>query len=177
MTHLTLWTANYLSSSLRHRTAVIEWNDHGSFGRIQEIFCRFPGRTPDARNMMYKIFEVAYYKGGNSQVLAACMGGAYDDIIIDFGEMRPSIRAEWLRCTLKVVNGALCEWKLGKFLEFLTEEENRSGGWIYTAAFGSEDTRREIEKQFRISLLRVPLSADAFSVDRRAMEWFERILQ
>ena len=40
------------------------------------------------------------------------------------------------------------------------------------AAFGSETIRREIEKQFRIPLRRIPLSADAFLVDRRAMEWF-----
>lgn len=110
-------------------------------------------------------------------MLAECLDGTYDEIIIDFGEMRQSIRTEWLRCTVKMVNGALSEWKLGEFLEFLTEEENRCGGWVYTAAFGSEDTRKEIEKRFRISLIRVPLSVDVFSVDRRAMEWFERILR
>ena len=48
--------------------------------------------------------------------------------------------------------------------------------WIYTAAFGSEDTRREIERQFGIPLRRVPLSVDAFSVDYRTMKWFEGIL-
>ena len=43
-------------------------------------------------------------------------------------------------------------------------------------AFGSEDTRKQIERQFGISLVRVPLSVDAFSVDYKTMQWFERIL-
>ena len=56
------------------------------------------------------------------------------------------------------------------------QEEECGAGWIYTAAFGSEDTRREIERQFGIPLRRVPLSVDAFSVDYRTMKWFEGIL-
>ena len=176
VTHLALWMANYLASSLQRRTAFIEWNGHGSLGGIEEILSRTYGRDVESPDTRYTFFGVTYYKNGNSHVLAACMDGNYDEIIIDFGEMRPSVRAEWLRCTVKMVAGALNEWKLGAFLELLAEEENRRRGWIYTAAFGSEDTRREIEKRFRISLFRVPLSVDAFSVDRRAMEWFERIL-
>ena len=62
------------------------------------------------------------------------------------------------------------------FLELLSEEEGRRTGWIYTAAFGSEDTRKQIERRFGISLVRVPLSVDAFSVDYETMQWFERIL-
>lgn len=176
VTHLALWLANYLASSLQRRTAVIQWNGHGSFEQMEEIFCGGLKRSAGPAIYSYKILEVTYMNEGNSQVLAACMNGPYDEIIIDFGEMRPSIRAEWLRCTLKVVAGALCEWKLGAFLELLTENDDRRDQWIYTAAFGSEDTRKEIEKRFRISIYRVPPSADAFSVDKEAMNWFERIL-
>ena len=58
-------------------------------------------------------------------------------------------------------------------MELLSEEEGRRAGWIYTAAFGSEDTRKQIERRFGISLVRVPLSVDAFSVDYETMQWFE----
>ena len=44
----------------------------------------------------YKIFGVTYYMQGDPSILASCLGGIYDEIIIDFGELRPSIRAEWL---------------------------------------------------------------------------------
>lgn len=113
---------------------------------------------------------------GDSRVLARCMDGSYDDIIIDFGEMRDSIQTEWRRCTVKIVTASLSEWKLKAFMELLTGEEERRTGWIYTAAFGSEDIRKEIERRFQVPLRRVPLSADAFSVDYRVMEWFGEIL-
>lgn len=142
-----------------------------------EAMCRkYPVKAADSANYRYKIFGVTYYMRGAPQVLASCMDGTYDEIIIDFGELRPGIRADWLRCGVKIVVAALSEWKLEAFWELLSEEEERKTGWIYTAAFGSEDIRKQIEKQFGISLIRVPLSADAFSVDYKIMQWFERIL-
>lgn len=48
--------------------------------------------------------------------------------------------------------------------------------WICLTAFGSEIVRKEIERQFRLSVKRIPLSVDAFSVDIQTMEWFADIL-
>lgn len=124
----------------------------------------------------FRLLEVDYYIGGDSQVLARCMDGSYDDIIIDFGELREDIHAEWLRCGMTFITAALEDWKLEAFLEFLSGEEKLGDRWIYATAFGSEQTQHEIERQFHISLNRIPLSADAFSVDRAAMGWFEKIL-
>ena len=136
----------------------------------------FGKKWADLTDYEYRMFGVTYYLRGDPRVLARCMDGSYDDIIIDFGEMRTAIRDEWLRCTVKIMTAALSEWKLEAFMELLTGEEECRAGWIYTAAFVSEDTRREIERQFRIPLQRVPLSVDAFSVDYRLMEWFDGIL-
>ena len=143
---------------------------------MRRVYKRYTGKRTDPAEYGYKIFGVTYFMQGTSHVLAACMDGAYDEIIIDFGEIRPCIRAEWLRCGVKIVTAALSEWKLEAFLELLAEEDGPGTGWVYTAAFGSEDTRRQIEKQFGISLIRVPLSVDAFSVDYKLMQWFEKIL-
>ena len=58
-----------------------------------------------------------------------------------------------------------------------TEKEKRRGkDWICLTAFGSEIVRKEIERQFRLSVKRIPLSVDAFSVDIQTMEWFADIL-
>lgn len=176
MTHLSVLAANYMASALQRRTAVIEWNDHGAWKTMKDICRAGSVKQADSAHYRYKIFGVTYYMQGDPSILASCLGGIYDEIIIDFGELRPSIRAEWLRCEVKIVMAALSEWKLEAFLELLSEEEGRRAGWIYTAAFGSEDTRKQIERQFGISLVRVPLSVDAFSVDYKTMQWFERIL-
>ena len=173
-THLSILCANYLASCMQRKVSVIQWNSHGDFQKVEHMLAG--NSRQDSALVKYPLFEADYYKTGDPRLLAQCMEDAYDDIIIDFGEMRDAIRGEWLRCSIQVITASLSEWKLEAFLELLSEEEGRRAGWIYTAAFGSEDTRKEIEKQFRISLNRIPLSVDAFSVDRGIMDWFKGIL-
>ena len=108
-------------------------------------------------------------------MLAACMEKDYQEILIDFGEIREEIFPEWLRCTKKVLIADLSEWKLNGFLGLLAEKGETVREWICMTAFGSEITKREIERQFHISLKQIPLSADAFSVDVLTMEWFAGI--
>ena len=147
VTHFCILTANYLSNSLHP---------------FSEAF---------------QLMETDYFTRGDAQVLARCIDRSYDDIIIDFGELRKEIHAEWLRCSTKCVVASLNDWKLEAFLEFLSSEEKLSDGWIYAAAFGSRRTQHDIERQFHISLSRIPFSEDAFSIDRNMMSWFKEILK
>lgn len=64
----------------------------------------------------------------------------------------------------------------GVILGLFTEKEKTGKDWICLTAFGSEIVRKEIERQFRLSVKRIPLSVDAFSVDIQTMEWFADIL-
>ena len=130
VTHLSVLAANYMASALQRRTAVIEWNDHGTWKTMKDICQAGSAKQADSADYRYKIFGVTYYMQGAPRVLASCLDGTYDEIIIDFGELRPSIRAEWLRCEVKIVMTALSEWKLEAFLELLSEEEGRRAGWI-----------------------------------------------
>ena len=43
---------------------------------------------------VFRILGVTYYTQGSSDTLARCMEGGFEDIIIDFGEMRPSMHRE-----------------------------------------------------------------------------------
>lgn len=167
-THLTLWSANYLSGCCQKRTAVVEWSGHNSLIRLK---AGPEGKKPEGAKA-FRLLDVDYYLQGEKEALASCIRAGYEEILIDFGPMRPQIRPEWFRCSKRILTAALSEWKLDAFLGFLTEEEALGEGWSCMAAFGSETIRREIEKQFRIPLRRIPLSADAFLVDRKAMVWF-----
>ena len=100
----------------------------------------------------------------------------YQEILIDFGEVRDEVFPEWLRCSKKILIADLSEWKLESFLGLFTEKEKTGKDWICLTAFGSEIVRKEIERQFRLSVKRIPLSVDAFSVDIQTMEWFADIL-
>lgn len=124
----------------------------------------------------YRVLSVDYFSGGNSQVLAGCMSQGYRVILIDFGRYTEQRFYECARCDLKIVLGALSEWRADAFLGFLAETGGRDKSWRYAVTFGSEETRIEIEKTFRINLLRVPLSVDAFAVTRAHMDFFRNLI-
>ena len=103
VTHFCILAANYLTSCLQHKTALIQWNDHGDFERLGRILKGSQPRGPQEDTEYFRLLEADYYTCGDSQVLAHCMEAAYDDIIIDFGELREDIHAEWLRCGTKLI--------------------------------------------------------------------------
>lgn len=168
-THLSLWSANVLASCCQKKTAVIEWNAHGDLIRLRPGTDKGKYGLPGA----FRLLGVDYYPGGEKEALAACIRSGYEEILIDFGPMRQEIRPDWFRCPARILTVSLSDWKLETFLGFLAQEE-LGNGWSCMAAFGSETIRQEIEKQFRISVERIPLSADAFQADPGAVKWIEK---
>lgn len=171
-THFTLWAANYLSAVRQRRTAVLEWNSHGDFQRLERICAG--GQRREAP--FFRVLDAAYYKRGCAATLASCMEGSYDEILIDFGQRTKAAQTEWLRCQVRIVTAAFSEWQLEDASGLMELGEELGRGWICLAAFGSEGARREAERKLKIPVIRMPFSADAFRVDRNAMAWFEQIL-
>lgn len=176
VTHLCVLMANYLTSARQRRTAVIQWNGHGDFERMEKICVGREAAAGEKEENVFKALGVAYYKQGEACVLAGCMNGPYDDVIIDFGESTPGAQDEWLHCQVKFALVALSEWQLEDTAGMMGQWGHRSKGWTYLTAFGSEWTRREVERQCGVTVLRIPFSADAFQIDRSTMRWFEGIL-
>lgn len=176
MTHLCVLTANYLTSVKQRRTAVIEWNGHGDFERIERI-CRRRERTVEKKKKsVFKALGVTYYKQGEACTLAGCMDGTFDEIVIDFGEATRDSQREWQRCQVKMVTAALGEWQLEEAFGMMEQGERQGKSWVYLAAFGSEWTRKEIERRLGLTVYRIPFSADAFRIDKTIMKWFQGIL-
>lgn len=172
MTHLCVMTGNYLSGACGYKTALLEWGGQGDFERIeQECVGKVPGKKP------FTLQDVDYYAGAAEEDLAACVNLDYRYIIIDFGGINGKNRTEFFRCGKKVVVISLCEWQIEAFWKFRREEGTAvKESWVYTAAFGSEETRMEIVKRLKLPIVRIPLSVDAFTVDREMMRWFEGLL-
>ncbi len=175
-THLSLLGANYLAGCCGRRTALLEWNGHGDLAALGEALLGRNRSRENSPGEPYRLLDVDYYQRGGPELLSDCMAGSYEDIIMDLGELREEIRREWLRCDVIILTASLTEWKVQAFLEFLAGEKRLDSRWIYTAAFGSEDTRSAVERQFRISLRRIPFLPDAFRIDRAAMRWLEELL-
>lgn len=188
MTHLAVWTANYLTGICRETTAVLEWNDHGDWerlGRFCQVRARAKGptdagigkRRAKAQNGPdFQILEVDYYAGAGAGTLAECLNKPYRRILIDFGEMTGERLAECARCDRKVIVGALNEWQGEACLQAAGAAAKLGKSWRCAAVFGSEETRKELEKAFRMSCLRIPFSRDAFAVTPGQRDFFEGLL-
>ena len=178
VTHFVIQAANYLCSCRQKKTAILQWNPQKDLEKIRAFLGA--GGKEDSRSFKkkdhFRLLGVDYYYEGDPAVLAACMEKDYQEILIDFGKVREEVFPEWKKKKKKVLVADLSEWKLESFLGLFTEKEKTGKDWICLTAFGSEIVRKEIERQFRLSVKRIPLSVDAFSVDIQTMEWFADIL-
>lgn len=174
VTHLSVWMANYLTGVRRERTAVLEWNRHGDFAAM-ERFCMAEADKTGIRS--FRILDVEYFPDAGAEALAFCMNEAYCRILFDYGEITGESILECARCDRKVMVGALSEWQAKIFLDEVKRKTERDQSWSYAAAFGSEETRRQLEKTFRVNCLRIPSSVDAFAVTRSDMKFFEKLLE
>lgn len=160
VTHLSVWLANYLTGVRRRRTAVLEWNTHGDFKRLGDK----------------RILEVDYYGNAGASVLAQCLNGKYQCIITDFGEMTEQAMEECTRCDRKIIAGSASPWQMHAFMEALERGKNLDKSWRFAAAFGSETAREQMERRWKTPILRIPASADAFTVTRGDMDFFARLM-
>ena len=183
--HLAISMANYLMGVKRKKTAVLEWNDHGDFARIE----RFAGKSgnrqerqrykmeqEENRRNVFSIMEVDYYKQADPSILSYCLGRDYRYLILDYGEAAQNSLNECARCDLKVLVGSLSEWRTEAFLEILEQTENRDKSWKLTVVSGGEENRKEIEKRFACRLYRIPTSVDAFRITHEKILCFETLL-
>lgn len=172
VTHLSVMMGNYLTGACGLKTAVLEWSGQGDFKKMeQECLGRQMGGCP------FTVLDVDYYAEADERVLTACINLNYQHIIIDFGGISVENRMEFFRCDRKLVVASLSEWQIEAFWRFL-REEGKAGirSWTCLAVFGSEEARREMKKRLKLSIERIPLSVDAFTVTREMMRWFEQLL-
>lgn len=151
---------------------MLEWNNHGDFVRLGE-FCR----CSSVRKRPYRILGVDYYREAGAGELADCLNRDYRYIIVDYGEITGQGILDCARCDRKVIVGSLSEWQAEGFLETVKDGKMRDKSWRYAAAFGSEETRKELEKHFQVRIHRIPFSQDVFAITRADIEFFSELLR
>lgn len=172
-THLSVMMMNYLAGYKRRKAALLEWNDSGDLEAMEKVcagLCR-PARP-------YRVLEGDYYKRAGQEELAEAISRGYEDVLIDYGDVRGEKWTEFLRCEKQFLIGSFSEWRQETLRE-LELQKNTAGkkSWMTLAAFGSEETRKEFERRFGIFVERIPFSADAFSVTVESRDFFDRILK
>lgn len=164
VTHLTISLANLLCSVRGVRVAVLEWNSHQDFSRMEKVCTGKVGKTKP-----FSVLGVDYYKEAGSREWELCMLGSYDYVVVDYGEAGEAVLYEIGRCDKKIMLGALTEWQQDACLACLDEEQKLKRGLTFAVVFGSKAIRAEAEKKYHVILHAVPLSVDAFAVTWEVM--------
>lgn len=168
---MTIWLANYFASVRGESVAVLEWNSHDDFQRLVS-FCK----GKETKNPKETIWKVAYFPKAGAKELSECIAENYQRILIDFGEVTTKQYYECNRCDYKILVGACSDWQAKAFLECLKNRKKREKSWCYVTAFGSEETRKLIEKQLYHPIYRIPFSEDAFLITKAHMDFFSTLL-
>lgn len=172
VTHLVIRMASFLSGACGKQVAVLEWNRHKDFEQM-EVVCT--GKISDKKP--FRILAVDYYKHAGREELSVCREAGYHYILIDFGRADAEQTCDCLGCDRKLVLGSTNEWQLGGFLEFVQQRGNRKEGWEFAVIFGNEETRRTIEKRWKLSVVRVPVSVDPFTVTGDELQFLEEFMK
>lgn len=171
-THFCVMMLNYLAGYRRKQAALLEFN---GFGALEMLEKACTGQIQEKKPC--KILEADYYKNAGIKELTLALEHRYEEIIIDFGDTETCDWASFLRCDRQFLIGSFSEWQQERFREFeLKKRPAEKKSWQNLAAFGSEETRREFSRRYRIFTERIPFSADAFAVTKECGEFFRRLI-
>lgn len=169
VTHLAVWSGNWLQSVCHERTAVLEWNEHGDFRKLLAACQGSEGETAGS------VMGVTYYPEADEQEFLACMKSNYRRILIDYGELTEKSAAGWLHCDKRILVGSFSEWQSGEFFRRIQRGAEWNADWLAAVVFGSEEARLSAEKEWRRNIYRIPFSADAFTITRTDMNFMSKL--
>lgn len=173
VTHTAVMMAGYLTGICRRRCAVLEWNGRGTFDRLEESCL---GKKNGSQHGGFRILDVDYYRNAGTDTLVLCKKLRYQEVIVDYGAVFEENQEEFFRCDRQFLLASLSEWQTGAFLDTVGSWKRAGAGWETLAVFGSEETRKNMEKELGLSIRRVPVSVDAFVVTEAVMEFYQQIL-
>ena len=104
---------------------MIQWNSHKDTERMRNFLEASGKEGGRFKKEPFRVLEVDFYCQGGPEVLAACMEKKYQEILIDFGEVRDEVFPEWLRCSEKILDRRPVRMETGVILGLFTEKEKR----------------------------------------------------
>lgn len=173
VTHFAVMAAGYLSGVRGNRCAVLEWNGSGTFELLMKsCLDRKKGMT----HSCFTILSVDYYGNAGPETLLLCKKQRYHDVIVDYGAITETNWGEFLRCDRQFVVGSVTEWQMKAFLEAAGTWKRADVSWETLVVFGSEETRKSMEKALKLPIRRIPVSVDAFLVTGELIKFYQQIL-
>ncbi len=172
---LAIAIANYLTGVNRKKVAVINMADSDFF--INLAWYHNLNVSPDDK--YFNLYDVRYYLHYNEKYMSEIISDSTDYIIfLGKGPFTSNVAA-FDQTQLKLVCGSLAPCELKYYADFLKRMAplySDKANWLFLAQYFSEKDKKHMEKDFKISIQRLPIDLDPFKIKRSVFPFFANIL-
>ncbi len=172
---LAIAIANYLTGVNRKKVALINMADPDFL--LNLAWYHNLNISPDDK--YFNLYGVRYYLRYNEKYISEIIGNVMDYIIfIGKGPFTSNVTL-FDKTQLKLVAGSLDPWELKYYADFLKRMAPLYSGkdnWVFLAQYFSEKDKKHMEKNFKVSIQKLPFDLDPFKIKRSAFPFFANIL-
>lgn len=169
MTHLAIALANYIDGWLHAQTALVEFGDRDTLGRLSSAGDR----------ESFAINGVDYFPAASTRDIGVIFNMGYEYIIIDLGRDSRSAREELLRCNGKLIVGSLCPWRRASYYEFIGRIQKNMGEldlYTFLALFEDKIEIKRCRRTFKVQAKSIPFIADPFCIKEQETPFLHSLI-
>lgn len=174
VTHTGLMLAFYMGEERLRKTALLECNPHGDYGRIREAYewSREDGHS-------FSFHRITCYGDVNEAAIAGIFSEDYECLILDFGTDFSANREEFLRCGTKIIIGGRSQWDIPKLTAFTEASKAVRGNdsWLCFITQANEGRAKKISREIGRKVYPVPRSEEPTLPTLITNQFFERIFR
>jgi len=164
-------TANYLTGLKKKNVIVINKADTDLFSNL----AWYHNISFSPEDDFFELHDVRYYFHYNAETIAkACAD--YVILIEKASFMSAALTAD--DTGLKLIAGSLAPWELKSYAGFLKRMAHlysAKTNWLFFAGYFSVRAKKQLEKDFKISIRGLPHDLDPFKLKRSDLPFFDEI--
>ena len=161
--------ANYAASGLGEKTACLELGGQGELAHWNEV----------NRKGFFTEAGIDFYPNLKKEQIPILLNCGYETVIMDFGDDYQGCIGELLRCDRKILLLNLNPWQ--KFAAQKIVQSVQCGEWgdmapVYASVHAQESVKKALEKEYRISIAKLPVIPDPTCICAEEFPYMDFIL-
>lgn len=174
VTYTGLMLAFYLGEELGKKIAYLECNRQKDMSLIQRAY-----EWSNEDEISFSYHQITCYREVKLDQIADILGEDYECVIVDFGTDFTGSRAEFIRCTRKIVIGGHSEWDQTKLREFAQAAQAIPGSetWMYLIPQANERTIVKIKNEIKHKVFSVPVEMEPTRLCRSSKLFIKELLR
>lgn len=167
--------ANYLTGVNRKKVTVVNMADPDFLLNLAWYY----NLNISPEDKYFNLYDVRYYLHYNEKYMSEIMKDVMDYIIFIEKESFTSNATTFGKTQLKLVTGSLKPWELKYYANFLKRMAplySAKDNWIFLTKDYYENDRKHLERDFKVSIQKLPSDLNPFKIKRSELLFFTSFL-